>query len=172
MKMTLERRMASYAAYHRNRMNRLTHFVGIPLVVFSVFLVLAWFRFIYEPLPISAATVFYVMVVANYFYVDWQLALVQFPLTLFLLILAEHAARLPFAESMVWFLLAFLGGWAFQLAGHVFEGRRPAFFDNISQLLNGPIFIVCELLFLVGWRPDLRRRIVANLAASDIDKQR
>ena len=32
----LERQLSQYAAYHLDRNNIMTHFVGIPLIVFSI----------------------------------------------------------------------------------------------------------------------------------------
>lgn len=37
--------MAQYAAYHRDRRNIATHFVGIPLIVFAVGVLLARAQF-------------------------------------------------------------------------------------------------------------------------------
>ena len=46
---SLKDQLVSYAAYHRDPRNKLTHFVGVPLVTFSLFLVLGWFRFVHAP---------------------------------------------------------------------------------------------------------------------------
>ena len=35
--------MAQYAAYHRDKRNIVTHFVGIPLIVFAIGILLARF---------------------------------------------------------------------------------------------------------------------------------
>ena len=47
-------------------------------------------------------------------------------------------------------------GWIFQLAGHAIEGRRPALADNFLQIFNAPLFLTAEVLFLLGFRNDLR----------------
>lgn len=38
---TLEEQITQYAAYHRDRRNIATHFVGIPMIVFSIVLALS-----------------------------------------------------------------------------------------------------------------------------------
>jgi uncharacterized membrane protein YGL010W len=43
-------------------------------------------------------------------------------------------------------LWLFAGGWALQFVGHIFEGRRPAFFKNATHLLVGPIYIMSRAL--------------------------
>ena len=37
-----------------------------------------------------------------------------------------------------------------QFVGHYFEGRKPAFVDDLSGLLVGPMFVVGEVLMSVG----------------------
>jgi uncharacterized membrane protein YGL010W len=45
----------------------------------------------------------------------------------------------------------FVGGWAFQIAGHVlFEKNRPAFFHDGYYLLIGPVWVAIEAAQLVG----------------------
>ena len=41
---TLEQQMALYAAYHRNRWNKLTHFIGVPTIIFSILIPMGWAR--------------------------------------------------------------------------------------------------------------------------------
>jgi uncharacterized membrane protein YGL010W len=65
----------------------------------------------------------------------------------------------------------FLVGSSFQFLGHaVFERRRPAFVDDLSQTLIGPMFVVAKMLVGLGLRRDLapflmeERREVRNLS--------
>jgi uncharacterized membrane protein YGL010W len=156
---TLHEQLDSYAAYHHDWRNKITHFVGVPLVTFSIFVPLGWLRFVHEPqLPITGATVFYLGVLIYYLALDWKLALIQVPVTAGILWLADQAALLPFATSALIFLATFVGGWIIQLLGHVFEGKRPALADNFLQIFNAPLFLTAEILVLLGWhqakRPD------------------
>jgi uncharacterized membrane protein YGL010W len=50
----------------------------------------------------------------------------------------------------------FVGGWAFQLVGHVWEGRRPALADNLFQAFIGPMFIMAEVLMALGLKQELK----------------
>jgi uncharacterized membrane protein YGL010W len=153
---SLKQQMQSYGAYHRDSRNKLTHFFGVPLVTFSLFLALSWFRFVHTPdLPITAATVFYLVVLVYYLRLDWSVALLQAPFNLVLLWLADRAALLPFPQSLAVFLSAFVLGWIIQLVGHAIEGRRPALADNILQIFNAPLFLTVELLALLKLRRDL-----------------
>jgi uncharacterized membrane protein YGL010W len=56
-------------------------------------------------------------------------------------------------------------GWGTQFMGHgVFEGRRPALFDNILQTLIAPLFVVIEAFFFLGLKSDLKKQVNNNLS--------
>lgn len=152
-------RMRSYAAYHRSPWNKATHFVGVPIVVFSIFVPLAWFRFHPVAVPLTAATLFYAGVFIHYWRLDWGVALMQLPFSFGLLYAADRVSLWPFADSALAAAGAFVAGWAIQLLGHVFEGRAPALKDNILQIFNAPLFLAVEVMIWLGWRKDLKRQL-------------
>lgn len=51
--------------------------------------------------------------------------------------------------------------WLAQFLGHgKYEGRAPALLDNLVQaLFLAPFFVWFEILFFLGYRPELKRRI-------------
>jgi uncharacterized membrane protein YGL010W len=84
------------------------------------------------------------------------MAVLQLPM----LVLAEWIAR-TYSSATVWVLFAvfFVGGWAFQLVGHAWEGRRPALADNLFQAFIGPMFLMAEVLMALGLKQDLKAAI-------------
>lgn len=54
--------------------------------------------------------------------------------------------------------------WIAQFLGHgIYEGRAPALMDNLVQaLVLAPFFVFMEILFRLGYRPQLQKRV--NLA--------
>jgi uncharacterized membrane protein YGL010W len=50
-------------------------------------------------------------------------------------------------------------GWLIQFVGHYYEGRKPAFVDDLMGLAVGPLFVVAELAFLLGLRSELREAV-------------
>ena len=42
-----------------------------------------------------------------------------------------------------------------QFVGHWYEGKKPAFVDDLVGLLVGPMFVVAEALFMLGWNKPL-----------------
>lgn len=153
---SLAEQVRAYGAYHHDWRNKITHFLGVPLVVFSLFVFLGWFRFIPAPeISLTGATIFYLCVFIYYLWLDWAIALLQAPLTLVLLWLADQVSLLPFTRSLLIFLATFVGGWLIQLLGHFFEGKRPALADNFLQIFNAPLFLTVEILVLLGFRQEL-----------------
>ena len=56
----------------------------------------------------------------------------------------------------------FAVGWVIQFIGHLFEGKKPAFVDDLVGLLIGPLFVMAETAFLLGLRNDVREAIEAK----------
>jgi uncharacterized membrane protein YGL010W len=54
---------------------------------------------------------------------------------------------------------AFVVGWIIQFVGHYYEGRKPAFVDDLVGLLVGPMFVVAEAMFAAGWNREMLARI-------------
>ena len=162
----LDEQLAVYASYHRNRWNRLTHYVGVPLLTFALLIPLGWLRLPLAGIEITGAMVFAVAVLAWYLRLDVGLAVVMTLVTAPIFYAADRVAQLPWATGLWVFGVAFVVGWAFQLVGHAVEGRRPALVDNLLQALVAPLFIVLEGLFALGLRRDVRSRVEERLDAS------
>ncbi|MCZ8107166.1 MAG: DUF962 domain-containing protein, partial [Burkholderiales bacterium] len=58
-----------------------------------------------------------------------------------------------------WGVGLFVVGWIVQFVGHWYEGRKPAFLDDVMGLAIGPLFVAAELAFLLGMRGASREEI-------------
>jgi uncharacterized membrane protein YGL010W len=157
---SIEQNLTQYAAYHRDRRNIATHFVGVPLIVFSVVLALAVVAIPVGPVSVTLAAV--VSIAACIYYLRLELTLgITMAVVLFLMCAgaSEITHRAGTAASLWIALGVFVVGWAIQFLGHKFEGMKPAFFDDVKQLLIGPIFVAAEAYFIFGGLPALRRYI-------------
>ncbi|MGY2375117.1 Mpo1 family 2-hydroxy fatty acid dioxygenase [Pseudomonas sp. SDO524_S393] len=151
--------LSQYAAYHRDPRNIASHFIGIPLIVVAVAVLLSRPEWVVGGLWISPAVI--VALMAAWFYLRLELALgVLMSALMALSVWAGHA--LAAQSTMVWLgsgIGMFVVGWVIQFVGHYYEGRKPAFVDDVSGLIVGPLFVVAELAFLVGLRHDLKQQI-------------
>jgi len=152
---TLEDQMSFYAAYHQDARNKATHFAGVPAIMLSLFIPLAWVRVELGGVTVTAAMVFAAIVLVYYFLLDVPLALAMLVVTGVLVYLGQTLADLGAAAGWTWFACLFVGGWILQLVGHAFEGRKPALADNLFQIFVAPIFLCAELFFAIGYKPRL-----------------
>ncbi|HLG48335.1 MAG TPA: Mpo1-like protein [Reyranella sp.] len=150
------RQLASYAAVHRSGRNKATHFVGIPIIVFSILLILALARVHPAGREVSLALVVAVVAALGWIALDFGVGAIMALILLPTWYAAEAlAAVLGPSSTWVAFAVLFVGGWVLQFVGHHFEGRRPALVDNIFQAFIGPMFLVAETLVASGYRADL-----------------
>lgn len=153
--------MAQYAAYHRDRRNIATHFVGIPLIVFAISALLARVEFSVGETPMNAAIVLWA-VTALWYLTRGNLALGGATAVANGVLTALAMTAIQGAGTAGWLVIgvgSFVVGWVFQFVGHYYEGRKPAFVDDLVGLLVGPMFVVGEALFMLGWGRSLLAEI-------------
>jgi uncharacterized membrane protein YGL010W len=161
---TLEEQITQYAAYHRDRRNIVTHFIGIPLIVFSVAMGLALVHVPAALGGVSLALVVTVVAVAYYFKLDYALGVAMLVYMAANLWLATVAAGMFPTAQAAWIAVAiFVVGWIIQFIGHKFEGMKPAFMDDLMGLAIGPLFVMTEAFFLLKWKPELQRYVEARV---------
>lgn len=156
---TLEDQMSFYAAYHQDARNKATHFVGVPLIAFSLMIPLGWLRADLGGATVSAALVVTVVLLLYYLILDVPLGLAMCAVFALMLWGAESLSQAALPASLGWFLVLFVGGWALQLWGHVYEGRKPALVDNLFQVFVAPIFLAAEVFFALGYKPKLHEAV-------------
>ncbi|WP_460143825.1 Mpo1 family 2-hydroxy fatty acid dioxygenase [Pseudomonas sp. S2_A02] len=153
--------LSQYAAYHRDPRNIASHFIGIPLIVVAVAVLLSrpqWGGGWISPAGLVAMA-------SAWFYLRLELRLGVLMTVLLGLciwagqVLAQQSTLVWLASGIGMFVL----GWAIQFVGHYYEGRKPAFVDDVTGLIVGPLFVVVELAFLLGMRHELKEQIEARV---------
>ncbi|HST00278.1 MAG TPA: Mpo1-like protein, partial [Usitatibacter sp.] len=157
---SLEENLTQYAAYHRDRRNIATHFVGIPMIVFAVLLALETASFSLNGWTISVAALVSIIACAYYLKLDWAMG-VAMAVALFALCAAasEIEPRLGTNATLATAAFFFILGWGLQFQGHKYEGMKPAFVDDIMGLAIGPLFVCAEVFFFFGARAAVRRYV-------------
>ncbi|WP_066260495.1 Mpo1 family 2-hydroxy fatty acid dioxygenase [Hydrogenophaga flava] len=158
---TATRQLIEYARYHRDPRNIATHFVGIPLIAFGIAVMLA-------RVPLGGADAllpgahWLVWALTGVWYLRqgrWSLTVPTLAVLGVMVALADPLGEADMATWLAGGLGSFVVGWVFQAVGHVWEGRKPAFFDDLRGLLVGPMFVLAELLMALGLLRGLRETI-------------
>ena len=169
----LEQLLSQYAAYHLDHKNILTHFVGIPLIVFAIVCLTARAGVMLSGIELTLALVILIASGMYYLSLDRIFGLIM---------LVIYAIAYPFAykiaqlDTSLWLSLSigiFVVGWTFQFVGHFYEKKKPAFMDDIIGLAIGPLFVLAEMVFVLGFRKDLERRMLdhARVLRAEMDNK-
>ena len=152
--------LSQYAEYHRDRRNIVSHFVGVPMIVFAVGVLLARPGFMLGGVALSPAWIAFALAAAWYLSRgDLGLGLAVSAAVGLLLVLAQSVSGGSVASWLAWGIGFFVVGWLIQFVGHWYEGKKPAFVDDIVGLLVGPMFVTAEALFAFGWNAPLLAEI-------------
>ncbi|WP_462163807.1 Mpo1 family 2-hydroxy fatty acid dioxygenase [Pseudoalteromonas xiamenensis] len=161
---TLVEQLCQYARYHRDKRNIATHFIGIPLIVIAVMYLL------YFPvLEVGSFTVTATLVVialSLVYYLMLSLSLGFAMAAAFAAMYAIVCYSAPYLGSFSHYgmfimgVILFVVGWIFQFVGHYYEGKKPAFVDDLIGLAIGPLFVMAEFLFILGFHKPLEQDII------------
>jgi len=168
--------LARYKSVHLNKTNIQTHFVGVPLIILGVTCLMNTVTFSMEnpyfSLDGSAAMVVSGLAACYYLFLHRLLALAMMCYLVVNLLIADFFAS---TEHYVFMgVTLFVLGWIIQFVGHHYEKAKPAFVDDLSQLAIGPLFLMAETYFALGFEKALeekispialqkRRKLTANL---------
>ncbi|MGB3385192.1 MAG: Mpo1-like protein [Marinomonas sp.] len=158
MKTMLEH-LSQYAFYHQDKRNVATHFIGIPMIVVGITALLARPHFSLFDLDLTPAIL--IAIASGVFYIKLDLV-IGIMMSLLLALSVWIANALAAQSTQTWLIAAiglFVVGWVFQFIGHYFEGKKPAFVDDITGLIIGPLFVFVECLFVLGLKREWEEKI-------------
>ncbi len=158
---TLIDHLANYAAYHRDARNVFSHFIGIPMIVLAVTTLLAR-----PAMPLgdgagylTPAMVVYGLSCLFYLRLSAGFGLAMTAILAGFVYVGGAIAALSTGAWLAWGIGLFVAGWLIQFVGHYYEGRKPAFVDDLVGLLIGPLFLVAEVAFAMGLARDTREAV-------------
>ncbi|GGJ03767.1 hypothetical protein GCM10007978_46730 [Shewanella hanedai] len=157
-----EEQLSTYKSVHLNPKNINTHFIGVPLIIWSLFLLLNlipinFFTLDSLGLNINLASVFAIGISIYYIKLHARIAI---GLVMFIIPVLYTSSLVAQQSGGLWIALSvFVVGWIIQLIGHQYEKAKPAFIDDLNQLLIGPFFLMAEVYFFLGLEPELDKQI-------------
>jgi uncharacterized membrane protein YGL010W len=150
-----------YGESHRHPVNKLIHWICVPLIIFSL-LGLVWS----VPFP-------HLDFLGRYNgFLNWASFLIAFsgyyyyrlsPVLSYMMILIVFAMALVVVQLEKWALaggpaiwmvcgVIFIIAWAAQFIGHKIEGKKPSFLQDVKFLLIPPIWLLHYLCLKLGIR--------------------
>lgn len=127
------KKLQNYDSFHKNFINKVIHYVGIPLIVYST---IALFSVVGKghynlALPLIA--------LVTYYYWRSMGKTTAFCFLIAAAIFYAMSAYIPLGYNIGIFVF----GWVMQIAGHaIYEKNSPAFMKNFEHLLMGPAWFV------------------------------
>ena len=142
---TTDQWLDEYARSHRDNTNKLLHWICIPIIVVSL-VGLLWSLPVPETFSnaspaLNWGTIFLMAAVVYYFIMSISLAVGALP---FIVLVVAIVAWLDRLGIPLWLMSLglFVGGWAGQFTGHLYEGTRPSFFRDLQFLMIGPLWLI------------------------------
>jgi uncharacterized membrane protein YGL010W len=167
---TVEEQLSNYKSVHFNKLNIKTHFVGVPLIVWAITVLLSLHTFTIElagkTISYTPAIIFLTIAMLYYLKLHIKLAL---GMLLYIVVNIYLASLVSNMQSALWIgIIAFVAGWIIQVIGHIYEKAKPAFFDDIMGLAIGPLFLMAEVYFALG----LEKTLASDITPKAIEKRR
>ncbi|KAL7269205.1 hypothetical protein RUND412_008137 [Rhizina undulata] len=159
----LEEQLLFYGAYHSHPGNIIIHVICVPIIMFTAFVWATNTPAILEIpyFPLNLGTVAAILYSLLYILMEPVAGMLIAPLILGGAAAANFATETWGSCANWWAGVFHVVAWLLQFFGHGFyEGRAPALLDNLVQaLFLAPFFVWFEVLFMMGYRPELRVRL-------------
>jgi uncharacterized membrane protein YGL010W len=132
---TIHSLLDQYSDSHRNSTNELIHFVCVPLITLSLLGFLWWVHPLVAIAAVAASLAYY-----------WKLSRpFAAGMLVMALVMLGILAALPPITVLPLCIAIFVLAWIGQFIGHMIEGKKPSFFDDLRFLLIGPLFVLSFL---------------------------
>jgi len=169
MALNLEKQLRFYGAYHHNPVNITIHIIFVPILLFTALLFSTYTRplialpefFQIKHLPLNLGTIGGIVYTVLYLLLEPVAGALLAPLLLAGTAFTNYLTSTYGVTAVYWAASIHIFSWIVQFIGHgVFEGRSPALMDNIIQaVFLAPLFVWLEVLFMLGYRPELKARL-------------
>lgn len=136
--------LEEYSVSHKNITNKRIHNICVPLIMFSIIGLISLIPFsIFESTFINWSHILFIPCILFYFMLSKKLAFLITVFNFIPIFIICYFCHFHFLENELYFyLLIFVTSWIGQFIGHKIEGKKPSFFQDITFLLIGPIWVL------------------------------
>lgn len=159
-----EKLMVSYGAVHQNKVNLLTHYIGVPIILASFFVPFTWLSLEEGSgalISLNAALIVAAIFGAFYLSLDRKLGMLSIPFLLLCLVAANWIGAMGMKTGGMIAAIGFVGGYVFQFIGHGIEGKKPALLtmNPLFAAVTAPLFVVAEYVRPLGVHRELWKKV-------------
>ncbi len=146
--------LVGYSGSHQHPINIAFHLIGIPVIMFGIFIPLSWISFNILGIPITLAHLTIVGFFLFYLTLDTLFALVFLVIGIIIDQFSSVIGLQPTSGSIA--LIAFFVGYVLQFVGHAIEKTIPVLIRHpIQAHLAAPFFVIVEIFGLLHLREEL-----------------
>jgi uncharacterized membrane protein YGL010W len=147
---TIDQWLEEYGESHRNKTNKLIHWICVPTIMFSVLGLIAaiptlsLFNWAPAELSVFANWAGVAVILESLFYMrlSFLMFLGMALISVAMLFGVREIAKIQLAPLWVTCLVIFVVAWIGQFIGHKIEGKKPSFFKDLQFLLIGPAWLL------------------------------
>ena len=132
-----------YAESHQNKINKLIHWVCVPLITFTLLGLLSLITYDFKTYNIDLASILIAIAIIFYIRLSKSLAIGMLIFsTMCIFILSKLKTMMPDSSLINLYTIVFIVSWIGQFVGHKIEGKKPSFIKDIQFLLIGPVWLL------------------------------
>ena len=157
---SIDQWLEEYGESHRNKTNKLIHWICVPSIMFSVLGMLAaiptlsLFNWAPQQVGVFANWAGVIIILALLFYLrlSFMMFLGMALISVAMMFGVREVAKIQLAPLWAICLGIFVVAWIFQFIGHKIEGKKPSFFKDLQFLLIGPAWLLGFIYRKIGLR--------------------
>ena len=143
MKKSINMWLDEYAESHQNKINKLIHWVCVPLITFTLLGLLSLITYDFKTYNIDLASILIAIAIIFYIRLSKSLAIGMLIFsTMCIFILSKLKTMMPDSSLINLYTIVFIVSWIGQFVGHKIEGKKPSFIKDIQFLLIGPVWLL------------------------------
>ena len=141
MKKNINNWLSEYNKYHKNKINKLIHWICVPAIMLSLFGLLSTLNFNIGNYQSNVLNIFVIFSLLFYLRLSISLTIGMLVISIIFVLLINNINSL-LDSSLYYYISIFIIAWIGQFIGHKIEGEKPAFFKDLQFLLIGPLWLL------------------------------
>lgn len=148
---TIQQWLDEYGSHHQNGINKIIHWICVPLIFFSIVGLLYSVKIQYVVFEFRLNLAVFALVFVMLYYQKLSVPL-SFGMFLFSILCLFFCNLIEINGYKLWLvsIIIFISAWIGQFIGHKIEGQKPSFLDDLQFLLIGPAWLMSFIYKKIG----------------------